>query len=622
MKKPIILLVLTCFLLSVCLLPATEILAAQTYLRIEDFWNYSFNQYAANLPWQFQQHQTRYFNLYWVGGSYNTCVYCIDMLSSEITYEYPYDHLEWTHSSLNNDQIKLLSAALCYGKTGGYDNHDFQVATQLVVWLITTGGYASEAQVNAVLNNYCNNASVNSYMNSLWNNIRDYWLLPSFVSGANEEVPVYDMYYDGETGLYTVSLTDTNGVLEKYTVNEVPDGVTSSSEGNTLTLSCEDPAVLENALVNLKKTTFNQDRARVMYMYRAGYQEMAYQVQRISDPRYGNLYLRVAQSTVTITKESEDGETAGFKFMFTRLTDEGGPDEEFEPVTVITGDDGTITQELPPGTYVVEEVELPPRYIQPEPQTVTIERLGEQKALIFLNKTRDLYMSKTSEDGILEGLEFKITCEALQYETTIKTDSTGCWSLSGLEPGTYTIEEINVPDQYVPMEAVTVTISAEQETYNVTAENILKRGEVEVNKKDAMFGKNLANVRFGIYTEDGEFVQEVTTNGNGVAVSGELTYGNYYLKELEAAPGYKVNETQYEFSILEDGCYEIVAVEDDPRIGTVTISYSGGGGNVKTGSIAGAKTYLLIAAMWFTFVFGSWSAMMSRKKKLEYRGNN
>ena len=66
MKKTIILLILTCFLLSVCLLPVTEIMAAQTYLRIEDFWNYSFNQYAANLPWQFQQHQMRYFNLYWV----------------------------------------------------------------------------------------------------------------------------------------------------------------------------------------------------------------------------------------------------------------------------------------------------------------------------------------------------------------------------------------------------------------------------------------------------------------------------------------------------------------------------------------------------------------------------
>ena len=42
------------------------------------------------------------------------------------------------------------------------------------------------------------------------------------------------------------------------------------------------------------------------------------------------------------------------------------------------------------------------------------------------------------------------------------------------------------------------------------------------------------------------------------------------MKEMSPAPGYKINETEYEFFIDTDGKHEIIVVEDDPRIGTVT----------------------------------------------------
>ena len=277
-------------------------------------------------------------------------------------------------------------------------------------------------------------------------------------------------------------------------------------------------------------------------------------------------------------------------------------DDTFEPIILETDENGT-TQEavVGLGTYNVEEIDTPASYIPPEPQTFTINVIGEKVVLTFVNKCRDLTLVKTSEDNKVEGLEFRVTCEELQYETTIKTDSEGCWSISGLEPGQYFIEEINVPDQYTQMEAITVNVTYDQEEYTVTAENTLKRGKVEVNKKDSMFGKNLANVKFGIYTSEGELVQEVVTDSKGVVVSDVLTYGNYYLKELQPAFGYKQNETEYVFSIDADGKYEIIVVEDDPKIGRIILTH-GPKGIVDTGSVTGAVLPLGLAAMFLCLI--------------------
>ena len=103
-----------------------------------------------------------------------------------------------------------------------------------------------------------------------------------------------------------------------------------------------------------------------------------------------------------------------------------------------------------------------------------------------------------------------------------------------------------------------------------------------------------------------------------MVVSDILTYGEYYLKELSPAPGYKINEAEYEFFIDTDGMHEIIVVEDDPRIGTVTISYEGHGGQVDTGSTAMARTYLLAAALWLMLLLAVWSVKMSIKKNRQF----
>ena len=607
---------LVTIVLFLCLFPANIFGAQLRICDIEDYpERYHFNKNAANLPWGFANHDTNNFNLYYLRGSYDTAVYCIQISSPRISADDDYGtYSDPQVASLNDDQKVLLSAALCMGHTGGWDNRPFQVATQIIVWMITTGAYANDAQRNAILNDYILDSNVRTYANQLWSDCINYFTLPSFAAPTADDAQSFDMQYDAETGDYYVELYDENEVLERYDPINLPDNISFEKDDHTLTLRSSTP-FSEDLVIRMTNTTAKyQNRAVLVYMYYSGNQEMAYRNYNRVDPRGGSLKLNAIYSSATIIKQSEDDLVAGLKFKITKPND-----DTFEPIILETDDTGRTQEEvIGLGTYMVEEIDTPAKYIQPEPQTFTINVIGEKVVLTFENKCRDLYMIKTSEDNKVEGLEFRVTCEELGYETTIRTDSEGCWHISGLEPGSYLVEEINTPEQYTQMEPITVEVTFDQEVYNITAENTFKRGDVEINKKDKMFGKNLANCKFGIYTAEGELVQEVTTNANGVVVSDILTYGEYYLKELSPAPGYKINEAEYEFFIDTDGMHEILVVEDDPRIGTVTISYEGHGGQVDTGSTAMARTYLLAAALWLMLLLAVWSVKMSIKKNRQF----
>ena len=74
-----------------------------------------------------------------------------------------------------------------------------------------------------------------------------------------------------------------------------------------------------------------------------------------------------------------------------------------------TGEDGTIKVEnLQPGTYTVTEL-TENRYEPQKAQTVEVKG-GETAAVDFSNilKRGDLKVTKTSEDGLVEGMKFHL----------------------------------------------------------------------------------------------------------------------------------------------------------------------------------------------------------------------
>ena len=229
--------------LFVCLFPSDAFAARLRICDNEDYpETYHFNAGAANLPSEFRNHSTANFNLYYLAGSYDTAVYCIQMSSPNISWERDYGTYDSPQATqLSDDQITLLSAALCMGHTGGWENRPFQVATQIVVWMITTGAYADDAQRNAILNDYILDANVKAYAKQLWDDCIGYFTIPSFCCPAGGERPVYDMEYDAESGTYYVELVDQNGVLERYEPYDLPAGISYEKDGDTLRLISDGP---------------------------------------------------------------------------------------------------------------------------------------------------------------------------------------------------------------------------------------------------------------------------------------------------------------------------------------------------------------------------------------------
>ena len=153
----------------------------------------------------------------------------------------------------------------------------------------------------------------------------------------------------------------------------------------------------------------------------------------------------------------------------------------------------------------------------------------------------NLKIVKTSEDGIVSGIEFHITGDGV--DQTVKTASDGTFQINNLRPGTYTVTEMNPPDRYEPPASQTVTVTSGQ-TATVTFSNILKTGSVELIKtsEDGV----VAGLKFHItgvnYGQNIDTV--VTTDENGKFVLDGLKPGKYEIEEYETPDRYLTPQKQ------------------------------------------------------------------------------
>lgn len=163
-------------------------------------------------------------------------------------------------------------------------------------------------------------------------------------------------------------------------------------------------------------------------------------------------------------------------------------------------------------------------------------------------KSGDLKIVKTSEDGVVANIEFKIT--GTNYSKTAKTDSKGNINLPDLVPGTYKVTETTA-DRYVPQETHTITVVAGK-TATVTFNNVLKRGNLTVEK--AAEDGIISGVKFHLYgtSADGIKVdQYAITNAKGVATFTDVLVSSatkpYTIEEIDTPDRYLITSKQNVF---------------------------------------------------------------------------
>lgn len=198
----------------------------------------------------------------------------------------------------------------------------------------------------------------------------------------------------------------------------------------------------------------------------------------------------------------------------------------------------------------------------------------------FMNIKTETYgtakIVKTSEDGIVSGISFRISGTDIlgnEVNETVTTGDNGQVEKKFL-PGTYLVTEIPV-DRYVTPSAQYITIESGQ-TSSVHFSNILKKFRVHVVKSDADTGTaqgdaTLAGATYGIYN-NGELVDTYTTGPEGSFMTRYYVCGDSWtVREIEPSTGYLLNDTVYEVG-ASPALYEVELNTTENQV-TETVIY-------------------------------------------------
>ena len=221
-----------------------------------------------------------------------------------------------------------------------------------------------------------------------------------------------------------------------------------------------------------------------------------------------------------------------------------------------TDKDGTVEFILRYGKYTYEEFAAPEGYQKDNNvYDFEINENGKVIEISFENNkiTGTLKIYKIDADSKTPLANAGFCIKDLDGNVIAKgyTNENGELSFN-LKYGKYTCEEFMAPEGYqIITDKYDIEITEQDELLEISADNSIITGTVEVLKSDKENGKLLANAGFHVINANtGEKEAEAYTDENGIAVF-ELKYGKYILEEFQAPEGYVLDRTQYEFEITE-----------------------------------------------------------------------
>lgn len=249
---------------------------------------------------------------------------------------------------------------------------------------------------------------------------------------------------------------------------------------------------------------------------------------------------------LNIIKNAEDKNVSGIYFKVTASTG--------KEYTVVSDENGKASVTGLPAydtddniiTYTVEELgvkkddgtfEIPVRYVKPSKQQVRFVNgtsVVKTKTLTFNNKLKTgvAKIAKTSDDGIVQGIYFKIESDYNDYSTIGSTGKTGILSIYSLpvynevgEKIKYTVTELGfkqsdgtykIPEYYFHDEPQTVELT-ENTTTTVNFKNLHKKGSLLILKSSS--DKVVDGIYFEVksLTDGFEYDEYVATDASGKA---------------------------------------------------------------------------------------------------------
>ena len=215
-------------------------------------------------------------------------------------------------------------------------------------------------------------------------------------------------------------------------------------------------------------------------------------------------------------------------------------DGSWGPAEFTTDQNGEIDlSELPTGAYVVTELDCP-GYLIDEAQRIIQMEANQTARFVFTNSVQpSLHLIKLSSDGSrLAGVTFRIAkIEDGSHYLDRTTDSNGEILISGLEPGVYSVKELDTTSDHIsdPVERHVELFPGKTST--IILENDI-RPNLTVVKRDADTGEPVPDTVFLVEAADGHSVDEIKTGADGTATLENLLPGVYQISEKSVPSPY------------------------------------------------------------------------------------
>lgn len=369
-----------------------------------------------------------------------------------------------------------------------------------------------------------------------------HYKIPSFMTSSKSTAPSYELIADGN-GKYSITLTDRNNVLSKYSFTNTSD-LTFSVSGNKLTVTANGP--ISDTLVAPTKQAPNLD-SQVFYVWEYKEQQklMSCKTEPVNSSVPAYFYVSAPDQTASLdlTKTTEDGNNLpGWEFELysdavcaTKLS---GPH--------VTDENGKISiTGLDAGTVYVKELghkdsAINALYSCASTNTQKVELIaGETAKVSFHNILQTGYgriIKQTNTGENLGGRKINLYADEaltqLVAGSPFTTPDNGVIEVE-LLPGDYWCQEVDESDKYpywvFDTEVKKLTIKA-GETTSVTFSNThYGRGKFI---KDMPDGGSVVGWPFDLYrVSDGAFIGTFVTGEDGTVETGLLLPGQYQVYE-------------------------------------------------------------------------------------------
>ena len=290
-----------------------------------------------------------------------------------------------------------------------------------------------------------------------------------------------------------------------------------------------------------------------------------------------------------LIKQSDDGNVSGISFGVEREEGNGWTSLG----TFETDSGGRLSvPDLTVGTKlrITEDV---PDYYRAEAQTQEITVTEDDHTVTFVNHPcADLEIVKTSDDGKAEGIAFRIVQLAPEEKElgSFTTDAEGRIAVTGLDAGAVLRVTEEIPEGYVSGEAEK-EVTLERGMNSVSFENRLIRGGLKISKTTRLSvsaGVPVAGAVYAVYDSNHDRVAEAATDENGEVLFEDLPYGEYTYREILAPEGFEPDDTEYAFSVREDGQTVTEERENDRKRGSLSVFKTD-----ETGGALSGVTFLL-----------------------------